>query len=164
MSAIAQISTAKVAVKAPVAKASASAMRVWTPFNNQFFETMSYLPPLTDQEVARQIDYLTNSGFVPCIEFASEDQGIVSNENCIRFAGGASVTYQDNRYWTMYKLPMFGCTDSQEVIREIANCKKLFPGCYIRVVGFDNVRQVQCAGFLVQRPGSALAPEARSVA
>jgi ribulose-bisphosphate carboxylase small chain len=152
-------------VSAPVsAKAQAKAsMRVWNPFNNKFFETMSFLPPLSDAEVAAQVEYLTNSGFTPCIEFASAENSFVSNENCTRFTA-ASVTYQDNRYWTMFKLPMFGCTNAQEVLREINNCKKLFPGSYIRVVGFDNVRQVQCAGFLVQRPDSALPVDKRSVA
>merc|ERR1711998_570355 len=35
-----------------------SAMMVWTPNNNKFFETMSYLPPLSPQEIAKQIDYI----------------------------------------------------------------------------------------------------------
>ena len=153
-------------VQAPVAaKAQAKAsMRVWNPFNNKFFETMSYLPPLSDREISAQVDFLVNSGFTPCIEFAAENEGFVSSDSCIRFSGGSTVTYNDNRYWTMYKLPMFGCTNSQEVLREIQLCKQLFPGTYIRVVGFDNIRQVQCAGFLVQRPSSALPLERRSVA
>ena len=141
----------------------ASRSQVWTPFNNKFYETLSYLPPLSDNEIARQVDYLTRNNMTPCIEFASPENSFVSNENCVRF-NAASATYQDNRYWTMFKLPMFGCTNAQEVLREINNCKKLFPSCYIRVVGFDNVRQVQCAGFLVQRPDSALAVDKRSVA
>lgn len=28
--------------------------------------------------------------------------------------------YYDNRYWTMYKLPMFGCTDASQVCAEAA--------------------------------------------
>ena len=55
---------------------------MWTPFNNKFYETLSYLPPLSDNEIARQVDYLTRNNMTPCIEFASADQSTVSNENC----------------------------------------------------------------------------------
>jgi len=77
-----------------------------------------------------------------------------------------SSNYSDNRYWTFYKLPMFGCNDSSQVLKEIANCVKSFPEAYIRLVAFDQLRQVQCAGFLVHRPDSAndyRAPADRSV-
>ena len=42
----------------------------------------------------------------------------------------------------MWKLPMFGCKDSGQVLAEIENCKKTFPGYYIRLAAFDAVRQV----------------------
>jgi len=45
--------------------------------------------------------------------------------------------YYDNRYWTMWKLPMFGCTNPNEVLGEIDACKRAFPECYIRLVAFD---------------------------
>jgi len=38
---------------------------------------------------------------------------------------------------------MFGCTDSAQVLREIQECKKEYPNCFVRVLGFDNVKQVQ---------------------
>jgi ribulose-bisphosphate carboxylase small chain len=60
--------------------------------------------------------------------------------------------YYDCRYWTMWKLPMFGCTDSSLVLREIEEVKKAYPQAYIRVLGFDNVRQVQVTGFIVHKP------------
>ncbi len=63
--------------------------------------------------------------------------------------------YYDNRYWTMWKLPMFGCRDPMQVLREIVACTKAFPDAYVRLVAFDNVKQVQIMGFLVQRPKSA---------
>ena len=61
-------------------------------------------------------------------------------------------TYQDNRYWAMYKLPMFGCTDSSQVLKEIQAATKSFPNAYIRLVAFNPDRQVQVAGMLVHRP------------
>ncbi len=60
--------------------------------------------------------------------------------------------YYDGRYWTMWKLPMFGCSDASMVLREIEECKKAYPGAYIRVLGFDNVRQVQVSGFIAHKP------------
>jgi len=61
--------------------------------------------------------------------------------------------YYDNRYWTMWKLPLFGATDSSLVLAEIEEAKKAYPDPYIRVImAFDNVRQVQVAGFIAQRP------------
>ncbi len=47
------------------------------------------------------------------------------------------------RYWTMWKLPMFGCSDPSQVLGEIRACENAFPNSYIRIVAFDNVRQVR---------------------
>ena len=72
---------------------------------------------------------------------------------------------QDNRYWSMYKLPMFGCTDSSQVLKEVAQATKDFPNAYVRLVAFDADRQVQVAGMLVHRPNfnDVCKPEDRSV-
>jgi len=142
----------KPAVKAfkPVSNAAGSSkFLVWNPVNNKMFETFSYLPPLSDAEIAKQVEYITRNGWTPCLEFS--DAGYVSQENCIRF-GPVSSNYYDNRYWTMWKLPMFGCTDSSQVLKEIAACAKAFPNAYVRAVAFDATRQVQVCGFLVNRP------------
>ena len=32
----------------------------------------------------------------------------------------------------MWKLPMFGCTDSAQVLREVDECKKAYPSCWVR--------------------------------
>ncbi|KAF5831772.1 ribulose bisphosphate carboxylase small subunit [Dunaliella salina] len=63
--------------------------------------------------------------------------------------------YADNRYWTMWKLPMFGCSDPSQVLSEISKCSKAFPNSYQRLVAFDNKKQVQIISFLVQRPRGA---------
>ena len=49
---------------------------------------------------------------------------------------------------------MFGCTDGNQVLSEVNNCRKAFPNAYIRLVGFDPIRQVQVSGFLVNRPNN----------
>ena len=35
---------------------------MWTPLDNKYFETFSYLPPLSDDEIAKQVDYIVNNG------------------------------------------------------------------------------------------------------
>jgi ribulose-bisphosphate carboxylase small chain len=56
----------------------------------------------------------------------------------------------------MWKLPMFGCTDPSQVLKEISACTYAFPKAYVRLVAFDNLKQVQIMGFLVQRPRDAV--------
>jgi len=123
-------------------------MKVWSPLNNKKFETLSYLPPLSADAISREVDYLLYKGWTPCIEF--DEKGFVTREN---FQG---CGYYDGRYWTMWKLPLFGCQDSMQVLKEVAEAKNAYPNAYIRVLGFDSKRQVQCSGFLVQRPGQAM--------
>lgn len=48
-------------------------MLVWNPFDNKMFETFSYLPPLTDDQLSKNVDYIVNNGWVPCLEFAAPE-------------------------------------------------------------------------------------------
>merc|ERR1719478_1828165 len=122
-----------VAVRSTPRAVRANAMQVWP----------------TNQEIAKQVQYLVNNGWVPCVEFANQEDGFAIGGNS---ANVMSPGYYDNRHWTMYKLPMYGCTDPGQVLEEIYNCKMENPGCFVRLLGFDNVRQVQCAGLIIVRP------------
>jgi len=144
-----RMASAKQAVKAAPVKANR--MMVWRPDNNKMFETFSYLPPLTDDQIARQVDFIVGNGWTPCLEFSEADIAYTSSENCVRM-GAVSVGYYDNRYWTMWKLPMFGCTDPIQVLREVDAATKAFPNAFIRMAAFDSLRQVQVASMLVHRP------------
>lgn len=73
------------------------------------FETLSYLPPLSVEQLLKQIEYLIRSKWVPCLEFTKV--GFVYRENA------RSPGYYNGRYWTMWKLPMFGCTDAPRCSR-----------------------------------------------
>ena len=53
-------------------------LQVWTPVNNPRFETLSYLPPLSVDDVIKQIDYMLSKGWFPCIEFDME--GVIKRE------------------------------------------------------------------------------------
>ncbi|RCV18578.1 hypothetical protein SEVIR_3G315200v4 [Setaria viridis] len=118
-------------------------MQVW-PIGGKKFETLSYLPPLSTDDLLKQIDYLIRKNWIPCLEFSKV--GFVYREN------NRSPGYYDGRYWTMWKLPMFGCTEATQVYAELEECKKAYPDAYIRILGFDNVRQVQCIMFIAYKP------------
>uniref|UniRef100_A0ACD6AT34 Uncharacterized protein n=1 Tax=Avena sativa TaxID=4498 RepID=A0ACD6AT34_AVESA len=108
------------------------------------FETLSYLPPLSEEALLKQIDFLIRSKWVPCLEFSKV--GFIFREH------GSTPGYYDGRYWTMWKLPMFGCTDASQVIKEVEEVKKEYPDAYVRIIGFDNIRQVQCVSFIAFKP------------
>merc|ERR1711916_401484 len=110
------------ATRRPVAMAG---MQVLKP--EKRYECLSYMPPLSDEEIPSQEEADTNQLF---------------------FAGPALY---ENRHWTMWKLPMFGCQSGDEVLAEIQNCQDEYPGYRVRVVGFDNVRQCQMAGFICRK-------------
>ncbi|CAI0451071.1 unnamed protein product [Linum tenue] len=120
-------------------------MKVWPPIGKKKYETLSYLPPLSEESLAKEVDYLLRSGWVPCLEFETE-HGFVYREN------HRSPGYYDGRYWTMWKLPMFGCTDSSQVMKELQECIKEYPQAFVRIIGFDNKRQVQCISFIAYKP------------
>merc|ERR1712084_74923 len=107
----------------------------------------------------------SGSNFVACrIQWSGQfphEESFVINSYWLRKWNLANATvsentamgpnYYDNRYWSLYKLPMFGCTDPNEVIREIEACKREFPNAKVRVIAFDSKRQVQTAGFIVRK-------------
>ena len=125
------------------AVSKSQSMQAYSPFNGKKYETLSYLPQLSNDDIRKQIEYMVRNGWTPCLEF-SDDGDIYLNT---RMGPG----YYDNRYWTLYKLPMFGCRDGNEVITEIDNCKREYPQAKIRVLGFDSVKQVQTTGFIVRK-------------
>ncbi|CAK8533227.1 unnamed protein product [Lathyrus sativus] len=120
-------------------------MQVWPPIGKKKFETLSYLPPLTPEQLAKEVEYLLRKGWVPCLEFELEKGFVYRQYN-------SSPGYYDGRYWTMWKLPMFGTTDASQVLKELEECKTAYPSAFIRIIGFDNVRQVQCISFIAHTP------------
>merc|ERR1719240_1988265 len=131
------------AQRMPPVRSMAGSMQAYSPYDGKKSETLSYLPQLTNDQIAKQIGFMLRNNWAPALEF-SEDPDIYLNT---RMGPG----YYDNRYWSLYKLPMFGCSDPNEVVREIEACKREFPSAKIRVIAFDSKRQVQTAGFIVRK-------------
>jgi ribulose-bisphosphate carboxylase small chain len=96
-------------------------------------ETFSYLPPLSTQQVVRQLHYLLQQGLVPAIEYVEKP------------------TARDH-YWTMWKLPLFEARAAEDVLVEIEACRAANPRSYIKLIGYDRRRQTQAVIFVVRRP------------
>ena len=60
------------------------------------------------------MDYIVGNGWTPSLEFSDVEFAYVASTHTTRFHDNGSVNYYDNRYWTMWKLPMFGCNDASE--------------------------------------------------
>lgn len=99
------------------------------------YETLSYLPPLSDAQITRQVQYILDQGYIPAVEF-SEDSD------------------PKQHYWTLWKLPLFGAGSPQEVLNEVRACRSEYSASYIRVVGFDNIKQCQVLSFIVHKPNN----------
>lgn len=97
--------------------------------------TFSYLPPLSDQEIKSQIEYALQNDWPLSVEFTDD-------------------AHPRNTYWTMWGLPMFDQRDAAAIFYEIDQCRKAYPGYYVRVNAYDRRlgRQTIALSFIVQRP------------
>ena len=95
----------------------------------------SFLPDLTDEEIALQIEYGLNKGYAWSVEYTDDP-------------------HPRNTYWEMFGMPMFDLSDAAGVMMELNNCRKTFPTNYIRLMAFDSTRGVEsiAMSFIVNRP------------
>lgn len=96
-------------------------------------ETFSYLPELSAVEVEQQVRAALSRHLVVGIEF---------------------TTAPDPRdhYWTMWKLPLFSTDDTAAVLAELEACRQAHADAYIKINGYDAVRQGQVVSFVAIRP------------
>lgn len=97
--------------------------------------TFSYLPPLTDQQIAAQINYMLENGWSISIEFTDDP-------------------HPKNFLWDMWDLPMFDLKDAVAVLDEIHACINAYPDRYVRLNAYDARygRQTTALSFIVNRP------------
>lgn len=95
----------------------------------------SYLPDLTDDEIAAQVRYALLKGWPLSIEYTDDP-------------------HPRNIYWEMWGLPLFDLDEPDAMLAEINACRATFPRHYIRVLAYDAQlgRQTTALHFLVQRP------------
>ena len=97
--------------------------------------TFSYLPDLTDEQIALQIQYGMERGWAPSIEFTNDP-------------------HPRNAYWEMWGMPMFDVGDASQVVRELNRCREAFPQHYIRVSLYNSqlTKHTTALQFIVNRP------------
>lgn len=97
--------------------------------------TFSYLPDLTDEEIAAQVQYCLDRDWAVSVEYTDDP-------------------HPRNVYWEMYGMPMFDARDASAVLHEITECRRTFPRAYIRVNGYDRRygRSTTALSFIVNRP------------
>ena len=101
--------------------------------SSQKYETFSYLPNMTADQVRRQIAYSIAQGWNPAVEHT--EKGTVATSN----------------FWYMWKLPLFGEQSVDAVLAEIEACHREFPNHLVRVLAYDNYSQSQGMSFVVHR-------------
>ena len=97
----------------------------------------SYLPDLTDDQIAAQVRYALDNGWSISVEHTDD-------------------AHPRNAYWDMWGQPLFDlATDEVDVvIREIRACREAFSNQYIKVAAYDARlgRQTTALSFIVNRP------------
>ncbi|QRM57560.1 ribulose bisphosphate carboxylase small subunit [Sinorhizobium sp. BG8] len=95
----------------------------------------SFLPPLTDKQIAAQAQYCIDNGWAISLEFTDDP-------------------HPRNTYWDMWGHPMFDNPDAAALIMELNECRKVYGDRYIRFVAFDNRHGWESVrlSFLVNRP------------
>lgn len=100
----------------------------------------SFLPDLTDTQIAAQAQYCIGQGWALGIEYTDDP-------------------HPRNTYWEMWGLPMFDLADAAGVVQELNECRKVHGEKYIRINAFDSSHGWETVrlSFIVNRP--AVEPE-----
>lgn len=95
----------------------------------------SFLPPLTDDQIKKQIGYAISKGWAVSVEYTDDP-------------------HPRNTYWEMWCQPMFDTKDPAAVFMEVQECRKVYGNMYIKVNAFDNTRwrESLAMSFIVNRP------------
>jgi ribulose-bisphosphate carboxylase small chain len=99
--------------------------------------TFSFLPDLSDEQIARQIEYCLDKGWAVSVEYTDDP-------------------HPRNTYWEMFGTPMFDIRDAAGVMTEVNACRKTFPNHYIKLNAFDPTRGRESLrlSFIIGRPAA----------
>ena len=97
--------------------------------------TFSFLPDLTDSQIAAQIQYCINNGWAVNIEVTDDP-------------------HPRNTYWEMWGQPMFDLSSATGAMDELNKCRQACGDRYIRVSAFDASGGWESVrlSFIVNRP------------
>jgi ribulose-bisphosphate carboxylase small chain len=99
--------------------------------------TFSFLPDLTDAQIAAQVRYALEHGWAMSVEYTDDP-------------------HPRNSYWEMWGLPLFDLEvdEADDVLREVRACREAHPYDYIKLIAYDasRGRQTTALSFIVNRP------------
>ena len=95
----------------------------------------SYLPELTDAEIALQVQYALSNGWAVALEYTKDP-------------------HPRNAYWNMWGNPMFDLKDAAGVMMELKACRAEHGDDYIKILAFDSKKGWESVrmSFIVNRP------------
>jgi len=101
--------------------------------------TFSFLPDLSDEQIAAQIAYSLRHGWAMSVEHTDDP-------------------HPRNSYWEMWGLPLFDLHpgDVEVVLRELRACREAYPREYVKLIAYDARygRQTTALSFIVNRPAN----------
>jgi ribulose-bisphosphate carboxylase small chain len=99
--------------------------------------TFSYLPDLSREQIAAQVDYCLQQGWAVSVEYTDDP-------------------HPRNVYWEMFGHPMFDIQDPEGVMIEVDRAIEAHPNHYIKVNAFDASHGWETIrlSFIVNRPAS----------
>jgi ribulose-bisphosphate carboxylase small chain len=97
--------------------------------------TFSFLPDLTREQIAAQVNYCLEQGWAVSIEYTDDP-------------------HPRNTYWEMYGQPMFDLQDAEAVMLEVDAALEALPNQYIKLNGFDATLGWETVrlSFIINRP------------
>jgi ribulose-bisphosphate carboxylase small chain len=97
--------------------------------------TFSYLPAMSAAQLRKQVEYLVARGWNAAIEHAGPG-------------------HEADRYWALWKLPMFGERSVERIFAEAEACRSAHPAHHVRLIGYDNARQTLGIVMVIHRAAS----------
>ncbi|GAC1423119.1 MAG: ribulose bisphosphate carboxylase small subunit [Candidatus Velthaea sp.] len=99
--------------------------------------TFSFLPDLTDAQIAAQVQYALDNAWPISIEYTRDP-------------------HPRNSYWEMFGLPMFDIKDAAGIMSEVRRARSEQPDSYIKINAYDARygRQTTALSFIIQRPAA----------
>ncbi len=95
----------------------------------------SFLPDLTDVQIAAQIQYCLDHGWAINVEYTDDP-------------------HPRNTYWELWGQPMFDLASTVPAMEALTACRQAQSGCYIRISAFDASKGWESVrlSFIAQRP------------
>lgn len=98
-------------------------------------DTLSFLGPLSNNEVQAQIGHILKQGWLPIIEYAED------------------ATLEDV-YWQLWPLPRQDEVNVMWVTSQIDACNRRYPFAHVRLSGYDPQKQNIRLNFIARGPMS----------